>query len=146
MSTLTDGRAAAAPLPPHLPPPAAPPDRRGRVGRLFLGPAGDPRWARPALWALLVATGVLYLWNLSASGYANDFYAAAVKSGTQSWKALLFGSLDSANSITVDKPPASIWVMGLSGRILGFSSFSMLLPQALMGVGTVAVVYATVKR
>jgi len=119
---------------------------RGRVGRLFLGPAGEPRWARPALWALLAATALLYLWDLSASGYANDYYAAAVKSGTESWKAWLFGSLDSGNSITVDKPPASLWVMVLFTRILGFSSFAMLLPQALMGVGTVAFLYAAVKR
>ena len=72
MSTLTDGPTTAAPPPPV--PSGAP--RRGWPGRLFLGPVGDPRWARPALWGLLVATAVLYLWNLSASGYANDFYAA----------------------------------------------------------------------
>ncbi|GAA2006214.1 hypothetical protein GCM10009818_16860 [Nakamurella flavida] len=127
------------------PAPAVPP-RRGRLARLALGPVGDPRWARPALWALLLAAAALYLINLSVSGYANDFYAAAVKSGTQSWTAWLFGSLDSANAITVDKPPASLWIMGLSARLLGFSSFSLLLPQALMGVGTVAVTYAAVKR
>jgi 4-amino-4-deoxy-L-arabinose transferase-like glycosyltransferase len=95
---------------------------------------------------LLFGTGLLYLWNLTASGYANEFYAAAVKAGTQSWKAWLFGSLDAGNSITVDKPPASLWLMVLSGRLLGFSSFSLLLPQALMGVGTVGLVYASVKR
>ena len=82
---------------------------------------------------------MLYLWNLSASGYANDFYAAAVQAGTQSWKAWLFGSLDSGNAITVDKPPASLWVMVLSARIFGFSSWSLLVPQALMGVASVAV-------
>ena len=122
------------------------PARRGRLGRLLLGPDGQPVWQRPLFALLLLATAALYLVNLSASGYANEFYAAAVKAGTQSWKALLFGSLDSANSITVDKPPASLWFMAISGRILGFSSFSLLLPQALMGVGTVALVYAAVKR
>ncbi|WTZ53406.1 glycosyltransferase family 39 protein [Nocardia sp. NBC_01388] len=101
---------------------------------------------RPSLWALLVATAVLYLWGLSRSGWANDFYAAAVQAGTQSWKALLFGSLDAGNAITVDKPPASLWVMGLSGRVFGFSSFSMLLPQALMGVASVGLVYGAVRR
>ena len=116
---------------------ATPPERRAST---------DPRWARPALIALLVVSAVLYLWDLSASGYGNDFYAAAVKSGTESWKALLFGSIDSANAITVDKPPAALWVMALSGRIFGFSSWSMLVPQALMGVGTVALVHAAVKR
>lgn len=110
-------------------------------------PAGpQPRWARPSLWTLLAATAVLYLWGLSASGWANDFYAAAVQAGTQSWKALLFGSLDAGNSITVDKPPAALWVMGLSGRLFGFSSFSMLMPQALMGVASVALVHGAVRR
>ena len=76
------------------------------------------------------------------SGWANDYYAAAVQAGTQDWKAWLFGSLDAGNAITVDKPPAALWVMALSGRIFGFSAFTMLLPQALMGVGAVAVLYA----
>ncbi|MFJ4657084.1 ArnT family glycosyltransferase [Nocardia sp. NPDC088792] len=101
---------------------------------------------RGACWAMLATTGMLYFWGLSRSGWANDFYAAAVQAGTQSWKALLFGSLDAGNAITVDKPPAALWVMGLSGRLFGFSSFSMLLPQALMGVASVALVYAAVKR
>jgi 4-amino-4-deoxy-L-arabinose transferase-like glycosyltransferase len=103
-------------------------------------------WARPALAGLLVATAVLYLWGLGASGYANDFYAAAVQAGTKSWKALFFGSLDSSNFITVDKPPASLWMMGLSGRIFGFSSWSMLVPQALEGVASVGLLYAAVRR
>jgi 4-amino-4-deoxy-L-arabinose transferase-like glycosyltransferase len=95
---------------------------------------------------LLVGTAVLYLWNLGASGYANDFYAAAVQAGTKSWKAFFFGSLDSANSITVDKPPAALWPMELSGRIFGFSSWSMLAPEAIMGVLSVWLLYATVRR
>jgi len=149
----TDVPLSPTPPPPrpgeYGPPPSAavePPRPRGRAARVFLGQPEDPRWARPALWALLLATAALYLWNLSASGYANDYYAAAVKSGTESWQAWLFGSLDSGNSITVDKPPASLWVMVLFTRILGFSSFAMLLPQALMGVGTVALLYASVRR
>jgi 4-amino-4-deoxy-L-arabinose transferase-like glycosyltransferase len=119
---------------------------RGGPRRLLLGPAGQPAYARPALLALLAGTAVLYLSNLGASGYANSFYAAAVQAGTQSWKALLFGSLDAGNVITVDKPPAALWVMALSGRIFGFSSWSMLAPQALEGVAAVALLYAAVRR
>jgi 4-amino-4-deoxy-L-arabinose transferase-like glycosyltransferase len=95
---------------------------------------------------LLALTAVLYLWGLSRLGYANDFYAAAVRSGTESWKAFFFGSFDASSYITVDKPPASLWLMELSGRLFGFSSFSMLLPQALEGVAAVALVYAAVRR
>ena len=105
-----------------------------------------PRWYRPAFLVMLAAVAVLYLWDLSASGYANSFYAAAVQAGTENWKAWFFGSLDSSNFITVDKPPASIWVMGLSGRIFGFNSWSLLVPQALEGVAAAGLLCATVRR
>ena len=106
----------------------------------------SPSWVRPSALALLAATALLYLWNLGASGHANQFYAAAVQAGTQSWKAMFFGSLDSGNFITVDKPPASLWPMEIAGRIFGFNSWSMLVPQALMGVAAVGLLYLTVKR
>jgi 4-amino-4-deoxy-L-arabinose transferase-like glycosyltransferase len=98
------------------------------------------------LGALLVLAGAVYVWGLSRNGWANEYYAAAVQAGTHSWKAFLFGSLDAANYIAVDKPPASLWPMELSARLFGFSSFSMLLPQALEGIAAVALLYATVKR
>jgi 4-amino-4-deoxy-L-arabinose transferase-like glycosyltransferase len=110
------------------------------------GQVRDPAWQRPALIALLALTALAYLWDLSASSYANSFYAAAVQAGTKSWKAMFFGSLDASNFITVDKPPASLWVMDVSGRIFGFSSWSLLAPQALEGVAAVGLLYATVKR
>lgn len=120
--------------------------QRSWLGRAWRGPEEDPRWARPALWGLLLVTLVLYTWDLTASGWANSFYSAAAQAGSQNWEAFLFGSSDAGNSITVDKPPASLWVMALSVRIFGLSSLSILLPQALMGVGTVAVVHASVRR
>jgi 4-amino-4-deoxy-L-arabinose transferase-like glycosyltransferase len=108
------------------------------------GRRSAPEWT--ALAVLLAGTGALYLWNLAASGWANSFYAAAVQAGTQDWTAFLFGSLDAGNAITVDKPPASLWPMEIAGRIVGFSSWSMLVPQALMGVAAVALLYAAVRR
>ncbi|MDH6284867.1 glycosyltransferase family 39 protein [Prescottella agglutinans] len=99
-----------------------------------------------ALAALLVGTAVAYLWNLSASGWANSFYSAAVQAGSMSWKAFFFGSSDAANSITVDKPPASLWVMALSVRVFGLNSWSILVPQVLIGVASVALLWATVRR
>ena len=105
-----------------------------------------PRWYLPSFLVMLAAVAVLYLWDLSASGYANAFYAAAVQAGTESWKAWFFGSLDSASFITVDKPPASLWVMGLSGRIFGFNSWSLLVPQALEGVAAAGLLCAAVRR
>ncbi|WP_240777933.1 ArnT family glycosyltransferase [Nonomuraea basaltis] len=101
------------------------------------------RWA-PA--ALLVGTGVLYIWGLGASGWANSYYSAAVQAGSQSWTAFFFGASDAANAITVDKTPASLWPMALSVRLFGLNSWAILVPQALMGVGAVAMVYASVRR
>ncbi|WP_225099878.1 glycosyltransferase family 39 protein [Streptomyces sp. CoH27] len=135
------------------PPPTAPPQapeagepKQPYLRRLWRGRPEDPRWARPALFGLLAATFVLYLYNLSASGYANSFYSAAVQAGSRSWKAFFFGSLDAGNAITVDKPSAFLWPMELSVRIFGLNSWAILTPEVLMGVGTVAVVYAAVRR
>ncbi|MGQ5649472.1 glycosyltransferase family 39 protein [Streptomyces sp. EKR5.2] len=116
------------------------------VRRLWRGRPEDPRWARPALLGLLLATALLYLYNLSASGYANSFYSAAAQAGSTSWKAFFFGSLDAGNAITVDKPPAALWPMALSVRIFGLHSWTILAPEVVMGVLTVAVVYAAVRR
>ncbi len=120
--------------------------RSARLRALLRGRADDPAWARPALIGLLAGTAFLYLVDLAASGYANAFYAAAVEAGSKSWKAFFFGSFDSSNFITVDKPPASLWVMDLSARLFGVSSWSILVPQALEGVAAVALLYATVRR
>ncbi|GAB3271226.1 glycosyltransferase family 39 protein [Sinomonas notoginsengisoli] len=113
--------------------------------RLAFG-TGQPRWARPSAVGLVVASAFLYLWNLTNSGWANEFYAAAIQAGSKDWTAWFFGSLDAGNAITVDKPPAAFWIPGLLGRIFGFNSFTMLLPEALMGVASVALVYAALKR
>jgi 4-amino-4-deoxy-L-arabinose transferase-like glycosyltransferase len=109
-------------------------------------PTVRPRWEIAALVGLLISTAVLYLWGLGSSGWANDYYAAATQAGTQDLTAWLFGSHDAGNAITVDKPPAALWVMALSGRLFGFNAFTMLLPQAVMGVGAVALLYAAVRR
>jgi 4-amino-4-deoxy-L-arabinose transferase-like glycosyltransferase len=125
------------------------PDGRSRPGRLpglLRGPAAGPRWARPALLALLALTALLYGAGLSRNGWANDFYSAAVQAGTKSWKAFFFGSFDSSSFITVDKTPASLWVMELSARVFGLSYWSVLLPQAAEGVASVAILHAAVRR
>ncbi|GAA1105458.1 hypothetical protein GCM10009629_56700 [Pseudonocardia alni] len=95
---------------------------------------------------LLAATAALYLWGLSASGWANAFYAAAAQAGGQSWSAWFFGASDAAGGITVDKAPGALWPIGLSVRLFGLSSWSVLVPQALMGVGAVALLHAAVRR
>ncbi|MFF7370064.1 ArnT family glycosyltransferase [Streptomyces tricolor] len=138
----------APPIPSAAPPKAPAPGepRQPFLRRLWRGRPEDPRWARPALLGLLAATLLLYLSHLSASGYANSFYSAAVQAGSTSWKAFFFGSLDAGNAITVDKPPAALWPMELSVRVFGLDSWAILVPEVLMGVAAVAVVYAAVRR
>lgn len=102
--------------------------------------------SRVHLAVLLVATAVLYLWNLSASGWANAFYTAAAQAGANNWTAMLFGSTDAANAITVDKTPAALWVIDISVRLFGLNPWSVLVPQALEGVAAVGLLYAAVRR
>ncbi|MFF3085016.1 ArnT family glycosyltransferase [Streptomyces nojiriensis] len=120
------------------------PEARAGTGRRTA--VDRPRWELPSLAGLLIATAVLLLWDLGSSGYANSFYSAAVQAGSESWKAFFFGSSDAGNSITVDKPPASLWPMMLSVRLFGLGSWQILVPQALMGVATTGVLYAAVRR
>src|SRR5689334_12514875 len=89
--TLTD---------PWPPPAASVPARHGRIRALVRGRADDPSWVRPSVLALLVLTGVLYIWGLGASGWANSFYSAAAQAGSSSWKAFFYGSFDGASFIT----------------------------------------------
>jgi 4-amino-4-deoxy-L-arabinose transferase-like glycosyltransferase len=115
---------------------------------VWRGRPEDPRWAgrAPRSGACCWRSALLYLYNLSASGYSNSFYSAAVQAGSKSWKAFLFGSLDAGNAITVDKPSAFLWPMEISVRIFGLNSWAILVPEVLMGVATVGVVYAAVRR
>src|SRR3954468_12410936 len=100
----------------------------------------------PELAGLMVVAGVLYLWALNRNGFANEYYSAAVRSMSSNWHAFLYGSFDQSGLMTVDKPPLALWVQALSARIFGFSSWSMLVPQALMGAATVGLAYDLVRR
>jgi 4-amino-4-deoxy-L-arabinose transferase-like glycosyltransferase len=100
----------------------------------------------PELGALLLLAGVLNLWALDRNGWANQYYSAAVRSMTTSWHNFLYDSFDPSGLMTVDKPPLALWVQALSARVFGFHSLSILVPQALMGVATVALVYDLTRR
>ena len=154
MTTVIDTGPAAAHLPALHPgrPDADPDIERGSGAggaperHSWWRRPGRPVWSVPARAGIFGMAALLYCWDLARVGMGNTFYAAAVKSGTESWKAFFFGSLDPGSFITVDKPPAALWVMELSGRIFGFSSWSMLLPEALAGLATVMVLYHLVRR
>ncbi|KRT63557.1 MAG: glycosyl transferase [Chloroflexi bacterium CSP1-4] len=123
--------------------------RSGPLSRVWdraRGGTDEPAWVIPAFVGVISLAGVLYIWNLTVSGYANAYYSAAALAASQSWSAFFFGSFDAANFITIDKPPVATWVMGLSVRAFGLSSWSILLPQALAGVATVGVLFMAVRR
>ncbi|MDL5160233.1 ArnT family glycosyltransferase [Actinomycetospora termitidis] len=120
--------------------------RRGSESAVRSPEGRGGRWYPYLLTALLLGTAALYLVGLPASGWGNAFYAAAAQAGSQSWTAWFFGASDAPASIMVDKPPASLWVLGLSVRLFGLSSWSLLVPQALMGVGAVGFLTAAVRR
>jgi 4-amino-4-deoxy-L-arabinose transferase-like glycosyltransferase len=134
---LASSTASAAPV-------ATPVGARWRLG---MGTRRSAlRVPRPELVALIVLAAALNLWSLSRNGWANDYYSAAARSMSSSWHDFLFASLDHSGVMTVDKPPLALWVQALSVRVLGFRSLSMLVPQALMGVAAVALLYDLVRR
>ena len=107
----------------------------------------------PALsWHFVALAGVVLLalalnaWGLSKAGYGNTYYAAAVRSMTMSWKNFFFGAFDPGGFITVDKPPAFLWVGALSARIFGYSTWSILLPSAIAGAASVGLLWLIVRR
>jgi 4-amino-4-deoxy-L-arabinose transferase-like glycosyltransferase len=122
----------------------SPTRREKRDLRVPLLARGPSSWV--GLGLQLVGTAVVYLWNLSASGWANAFYSAAAQAGASDWTAMLFGSSDAANAITVDKTPAALWIIDVSVRVFGLNPWSVLVPQALAGVAAVALLYAAVRR
>jgi 4-amino-4-deoxy-L-arabinose transferase-like glycosyltransferase len=150
--TMSDTTVLDRPAPDRAGPPPAPSGPPPTSGTSPSATAGLRRhWRRPTRsgWvtaAIGALTAALYTWSLSSVGDANSYYAAAVKSASVSWKALFFGSIDPGNFITVDKPPAALWLQGLSARVFGFSSWSMLLPEACAGVASVLILHHLVRR
>src|ERR1700730_16675767 len=100
----------------------------------------------PEIGGLVGISALLNLWALGRNGWANTYYSAAVRSMASSWHNFLFASLDPSGVMTVDKPPLALWVQALSVRVFGFHPLSVLMPQALMGVASVALTYDLVRR
>ncbi len=118
-----------------------PGDRSGGARRAVTGPAG---LRHLALAAILALSAALELVKLSQNGYANTFYAAAVKSMLRSWHNFFFVSADPNGLITVDKPPLALWLQGLSAKVFGFAPLSLLVPEAVCAVLAVALLYRIV--
>ena len=103
-------------------------------------------WQRLALGLVLAVAAVLDFWQLNQVGYGNTYYAAAVRSMLQNWHAFFFNSFDPKGFVTIDKPPLGFWLQVASAKLFGYSGLSLMLPQAIAGVLSVALLYHLVAR
>src|SRR5262249_45358475 len=99
-----------------------------------------------ALAGVLVLAAVLNLNRLSQNGYSNIFYSAGVKSMLRSLHNFVFVSFDPGGLTMIDKPPLGLWLQAASAKLFGFSPLSLLLPEAIVGVLTVALLYLLLTR
>jgi len=131
----------------HLPPPSPDPVPEDRANRwvVWRSPAGQPRWARPALLGIALVAAVLYAWNLSQVDYA-PLYSDVVKSMSGSWRAFFYGAADPGATYTLDKLAGSFVPQVISAKIFGYSAWSLALPQVIEGVVSVLVMYRIVRR
>ncbi|WP_223833035.1 glycosyltransferase family 39 protein [Streptomyces venezuelae] len=136
MTSLTSAPPASRTSPERSP--------RSRL-RFWRSPAGQPRWARPALLGIAALAALLYTWNITSSGFA-PYYSLAARSMSVSWEAFLFTSLDPSATLTLDKIGGFLWPQALSARIFGFHDWALVLPQCVMGVISVLVMYRLVRR
>ena len=89
---------------------------------------------------LLLTFGLSY-YNFGNDGFGNAYYTAAIKSMTLSWQNFFFVSFDPGGFVSVDKPPVALWLQAIFALIFGFHMWSILLPEALAAVASVAVIY-----
>ncbi len=101
---------------------------------------------RLALAGVVLLAAVLHFFRLEQEGYGNLYYAATVKSMLTSWHNFFFASFDPGGFVTVDKPPLGLWVQAVSAWLFGFGGLSLLFPQALAGVLSVALLYVLARR
>jgi 4-amino-4-deoxy-L-arabinose transferase-like glycosyltransferase len=120
--------------------PARRSDRWGYWWRHALTPA------HLALAAILALSVVLNTVKLGQNAWGNTFYSAGVKSMLASLHNFLFVSFDRGGLVTIDKPPLGVWVQAVSAKLFGFTPLSVLLPEAIIGVVTVAVLYVILTR
>ena len=112
-----------------------------RVSRRF-----QLTWPQIGLGAVLLLSAGLNLWLLNPAAFTNEYYAAAVRSMMLNWHNFFYNAFDPGGFITVDKPPVALWLQTISAWLLGYNGVTILLPSALAGVGSVALIYTMVKR
>lgn len=103
-------------------------------------------WHKLALAVILLLAAFLNFYRITAEGYGNQYYAAAIKSMLMNWHNFFFVSFDPAGFVSVDKPPLGLWVQTASVWLFGFEGWALILPQGLAGVLSVWLMYILVKR
>ncbi|QUQ69284.1 ArnT family glycosyltransferase [Kutzneria sp. CA-103260] len=131
----------------YLPSPPQDPVSEDRANRwvFWRSPAGQPRWARPALLGIALVAAVLYAWNLPLVDTA-PLYRDAARSMSESWKAFFYGAVDPQATYTLDKLAGSFVPQAISVKVFGYSAWSLALPQVIEGVVSVLVMYRVVRR
>src|SRR5258708_27698489 len=109
-------------------------------------PALLPLWRRVAIAVITLVSAFMNFDQLGQNGYANGYYGATIRSMLDSWSNFFFVSFDPGGFVSVDKPPLGFWLQAASAKILGFSPFSLCLPEALAGVLSVLLLYLLVRR
>ncbi len=99
-----------------------------------------------ALAAIVALSALLNASELAQNGWANEYYSAAVKSMLTSWHNFFYVSFDAGGLVSVDKPPLALWLQAASAKAFGFSSLSLLLPEAICGVLSVIALYVIVAK
>lgn len=94
---------------------------------------------------IALLSAFLNIFNIWKNQYANDYYTAAVTSMLQSFHNFFYASFDPAGYVTVDKPPVAFWIQTIFAYIFGVHGWSVILPQALAGTGSVLLIYYLVK-
>lgn len=95
---------------------------------------------------IVLIAAFLNLFKIWTDEYANAYYTAAVKSMLQSFHNFFYASFDPGGYVTIDKPPVVFWIQTISAKVFGFHGWSVILPQALAGIGSVLLLYVLVKR
>ncbi|KAA6472997.1 glycosyltransferase family 39 protein [Bacillus swezeyi] len=95
--------------------------------------------------SILLAALILNTYNIWQDDAANQYYLAAVKSMTQNFHNFFYASFDPSGFVSVDKPPLVLWIQTIFAKIFGVHTWSVILPQALAGVGSVYLLYIMIK-
>ncbi|HEY7176326.1 MAG TPA: glycosyltransferase family 39 protein, partial [Micromonosporaceae bacterium] len=112
----------------------------------IVAPTGDdPPWAWPVVGAIAALAAVAYAWGASHVT-VEVYYAGAVRTMSQSWRAFAFGGFDPSGAMTLDKLPGSFWIQALVVRAFGLSTASLVVPQIIAGLLTVVMMFVAVRR